>query len=893
MDASQTNSPASTTISGMASRLGQSSSTVMNRPKDNHRAGPTRHVKSPSASSVLPSRPWEQRSSPMSPLAEQPTQTPAPTLSAQDLQSAQVQKGIEYHVPAASSAELASFYANDKLTPFPGLFRPGSETESLLATKPEFQVSAEKQSPRVTQPNKAWSRPLSPESTSSRTVAKSPSFLFSILKKKAPGSGPQVPSPTRRFFDTKHTRSPSRAEEERSEADLPIQIISKEAGNRLADFADLSRTSSLTSSASTTQHGSVENPSSSLSPATTAMIQRYSHLLTSQSAPVPGVSPAAIEDPPRKLLMAAPIFQIVNSSTIKDRFFFVFNDILVIAKPVVAEQEGKDAAAPSLRSNFAVKNIIELHQIKLSDPEEHSPSDPRAPSLMATFVEGFQSDPKGALDKLIRVSGLPNNSSTAAQLLYQTPELDRDRLTKYLCAPERHMTLRAYVGRYRFAGMPLESALRVFLMELRFPTDLSCFEALLQHFASRWTEVNASLIDSRFTPELVMQLVFAIMVLNDSLHSRSNAPAAGCAFSLPNPHISRQEFVAAFRSRDPDLILTDKSLCRIYAGIKAEPLCQALAAHEGPRIEVRLSTQMPSKLAYGLPSEPITISIPAPDPDFAIRLYGQDLEFDPPLLTFERTSLCSFTMVSKNVGPKCVIFARAGRNSRYYSGLPLSRPVNIERAFMRHNFVLTFKNSHGSKRKYMFSVEDSETRRRWIDMLKEQIATSIAVRKQLSSATGGLLSPQARRAAEAVALQVLRDALVISDESLAASLSQDHHYYQKPAPVMLTSNAKPVNRSVSVSRHYYASSGAGRLERELMLNGHGHGDGDVVRTPEANGAGVTGVAKDGSSSPPAPLSAGTVRTGEEVVTTCQQNSLLPLVLSFLQAGLGGEKDKSF
>jgi hypothetical protein len=149
-------------------------------------------------------------------------------------------------------------------------------------------------------------------------------------------------------------------------------------------------------------------------------------------------------------------------------------------------------------------------------------------------------------------------------------------------------------------------------------------------------------------------------------------------------------------------------------------------------------------------------------------------------------------------------------SSPFYAAVGNTRTFTIERAFMAHTFQLAFVNHVGVKRKYCFSVDDAETRKRWGQVLSSQIKRSEGKRL---------------RAAETVALQVLRDALIGKEDARRG-------------------------RSNSVSAAF---------SHELGSTTHVSSDKD---------SGLLDV-----------------QTGKELVLLCRQNSLLPLVLSFLQSGV--------
>jgi hypothetical protein len=155
---------------------------------------------------------------------------------------------------------------------------------------------------------------------------------------------------------------------------------------------------------------------------------------------------------------------------------------------------------------------------------------------------------------------------------------------------------------------------------------------------------------------------------------------------------------------------------------------------------------------------------------------------------------------------------------------------------MAHTFHVAFLSHTSSKRKYCFSVNDVETRSKWGNVLARLIAATRTAKSQAAS--------RIRQAAEGVALQVLRDAVIPPEEKMSKSA--------------ISKIAR--SRSVSVA---YAHQ-AGRNERDL---------GELQASkPAVEGDGVGGLMD--------------IQTGKELVLLCRQNSLLPGLLESLQAGIG-------
>lgn len=681
----------------------------------------------------------------------------------------------------------------------------------------------------------------------------------------------------------------------------------------------------------------------SLAPNTAAVIHRYSRMLSGAAPPqtIPGASQQDLQDPPRKLLATDAVFQVISATTIKDRYLFLFSDLLVIAKPVAAPgaEAGqtlgkmKEAAVlPSLSWRFAVKNILELHRLRVSVTTNTRTASAKTRAqnpVLWGFVSHFSREPDSAVRALVAKTGLEPTPASIAQLLYQTPELDRQDLTAYLGHAARREILKAYVSQHRPVGVSIESALRSLLLDLRFPHELDAFEALLVHFAQSWTQANAAMIKPNFTAQLASDLVFAIMALNDALHTGTQAGAASVTspnfprpvtvvtpglFSAPCPELSKADFVSVFRQHDPEHVLSDRTLSRIYLSIKSEPLVQALDRYE-PRFTIRVKGgKLPTRLTYAQPAEPVTLVIPAPDPDLAIRLYAPDTTFEPPVLTFGASREASFTMWTKSLGAKQVVFVRAGRNARFYGGtevdvthagaggadagvredspLPRSFNVAVERAFMKHSFTLTSVGEAGGTKRFMLSFEDGERVARWTHVIREQVAAAEAARTR----SGAVATA---RAMQVASLEVLRETLIGVEPRAGLSRAATVTGVAKAGMGDLGRLA-PVaglDRTTSTSRHYYASSGVGRHERELLLPApqkHTKGSASLSLTPMAVGVGMTrsNSARSASANSPAgatqplppaiqvaePETRAPQLHGTAIVRIARLNSLLPSVV---------------
>ena len=598
---------------------------------------------------------------------------------------------------------------------------------------------------------------------------------------------------------------------------------------------------------------------------------------------------SAIDDPPRKLCLSSPVLQVVNSNTVKDRFLFLFNDMLVIAKPIVQDPESlMDSSRPNpMDRKFIVKSAVLLRELKFSADREEThkktnsiSGSPRNP-IIRTFVLQFAKDPDHAISSLFEKAGRAVDNVALGQFLFKNLELDRAQLGDYLSRRTSKTVLKAYVDNFGFTGLRVDKALRVFLLSLNVPERTahtyaySPLDALLDSFASRWFEANAGIV--AYDKELSFRLVRAVVQLNEVLHG--GIAQEPCITGYPRRNITSRDFLEAFRRYDGRGLATDELLSNIYESIRRERLSQARnPAIGGPAdVVIVVKRPPPSRVTYAVQSEPIVLRIPQADPQLNIQLYGQGLKFDPPVLTFAKSSEASFRVTGTALGSKTMIMSRSGPNAILYTGLPQSSSVVVERAFMRNTFNLAFLNHQGVRRRYMFSVDDPLIRHQWTVSLKRQI--DIAQANHFSPAFVG--AQEFHRAAERIAFKVLQEALMNPDPQrpLTRSASPRSPYvssvFANEQRHALQSDLRNGNRnshvrSKSRSRVYH-KHGAGRFELDLTQSSYSSYD-------STDGDENSRVASKGDCDS---RSEGRLWSARDLELHCQQSSSIALVLSYV------------
>ncbi|RDB25415.1 hypothetical protein Hypma_007842 [Hypsizygus marmoreus] len=598
---------------------------------------------------------------------------------------------------------------------------------------------------------------------------------------------------------------------------------------------------------------------------------------------------STVDSPPRGLVLSSPVFQVVNTNTLKDRFLFLFTDILVIAKPVISDQDTFiDSPKPNpLDRKFIVKSVAMLNQLqfKADRTESHGISNQAMTSrnpVMRSFIHNFSRDPDSAIGSLFAKSSKADDAGIVGQVLFNTLELDRSRLGEYLARRTSKAFLKSYLDSFGFLGLRVDKALRVFLLSIGTPRTFhhsNGLEYLLDAFAGRWYEANARIVD--YDKDLAHRLVRAIVQLNELLHDGVAQEPGRTGYPLRE--VTSRDFVEAFRRYDQRILVSDELLEDVYESILKERLSQASSARSSVDSSIVIKRAIPPRLTWKVQSEPIVLRIPHADPDLTIQLYGHDLVFDPPFLNFAKSPEASFRVTGLSLGPKSMIMCRSGPNALKYGGLPLSSPVVVERAFMRHTFQLAFLNHVGVKRRYMFSVDDFLLRHQWVLSLKRQVDKAAEISTSSPS--------KFNRAAEIMSFRVLQETLIGSSPPPANMMRsalqrlnggpQNHTTsprspHERTVPVANTNGYQfpPLHvRSKSRSKVYHRH-GAGMHETDLTHSPNYRGSRD-----EGDGKADTAVKHDSDQ----PLRhEGPLWSAQDIEVRCKQNSAISPILLQLQ-----------
>lgn len=198
---------------------------------------------------------------------------------------------------------------------------------------------------------------------------------------------------------------------------------------------------------------------------------------------------------------------------------------------------------------------------------------------------------------------------------------------------------------------------------------------------------------------------------------------------------------------------------------------------------------------------------------------------------------------------------------------------------MRHTFQMAFQNHNGTKRRYMFSVDDSLLRHQWVSYLRQHVDSATQLLRSTYPATSAL-----RQAAESMAFRVLQDTLIGSSSASAyggdkvlnggsGNVSGGYRFFD-PVDSPLTSLHI---RSKSRSKVYYRH-GAGKNESDLSHSQGYHGYLDRA---------TEGRVECGQDN--VPRNDGTLWSARDLDLHCKQNSaIVSILFAYLQ---GGERER--
>ncbi|MBW0477870.1 hypothetical protein O181_017585 [Austropuccinia psidii MF-1] len=854
---------------------------------------------------------------------------------------------VRTHMPAASPADLAR-YNDQKLAPFPALLN--SNTTPFDRSKSSKSINKLSKS-------------------SHHSLLSSASNFFNGSNNRARSGSISNGISTNQISHPKILDSQSLTNQiinfKKPNVEDDEKLIGRTQGQSMGDFTGKLVNSTQASRSSST------NFSVNSSNFSNARIQRRDQILN-RLAPfltVPSNTDnfinseskaSTLNNPPRKLLWHQSVLQVVSATSVKDRYLFLFNDLLVIAKPIVEFDENEGERIPrlpiTLQNSFITKSVVELKYIRCVDPQqnvsvgyedlkEDSEENKKDKLSKVKFVCEFDKDPKKAVKRLFNGKIVNDEPMEISKWLLTNLDLDKRQLGQYLLESDQSNVLRCYLERLKFEQMRIEDSLRLVLLTLRLPSDREAIERFLNQFGKTWSMANEQVginaqLATRWATEMIVLSEHAHGSLTDSM--RYVASLIG----YPNGIKTEAQFVDYLKK---DLIgdfdnnsyskkpkgnsISDEKLENMlkksYQSIRRDRLVQGRSsAKDVERIELTMgqgepkgNKKLPNRLTYQVESDEIIVSIPEPDSQFGIKLFGgASLRFEPPFLSFSKSSKCTFKIKGRTLGICQMAFVKIGARAAAYEGLPLIETIMIERAFMKHTVQIGFINHLQASRKYLFSFEDQKSKDELLKLIYKAQKQENLKESMIESSSEKTKAQSIRRIA---ALQVLRDTLIINEDLIPLNVNPHvqttielkFNGLGKNRAKQSTNESKEEKQTITTVRkirsnsisEIYTFTNVGSVEKDLQneiikrrqqaqlnhikfkqkellkeslksnliggkqnLNPYSISNKDLIKNNVEENSALTQKFK---------------KSGDELIRQCEQNSLIPLVLGFLSLGI--------
>ncbi|KAK9720189.1 hypothetical protein K7432_004312 [Basidiobolus ranarum] len=406
----------------------------------------------------------------------------------------------------------------------------------------------------------------------------------------------------------------------------------------------------------------------------------------------------------RKITLHGFTYQIVNSNAVKHRYLFLFDDLLVVTKPI-SKEENRHLG---LHSRFLVKHCIRTNSIHFNGTRERVVKKNENKSkkiegephpIFTNAVRKFESNPQTGLMYMIDKATLKSDPNSIAGFLHKTPELSKKQLGRFLGMECNHAVLNAFLDKCKLSGLRIDDALRVFLASFRLPGEGAIIDYLVSTFAKRWHKANRNRID--FDVDTSVKLSFFMMALNADLHNKKRSLRG---------KLELQEFLTRFQDSNSALVnIAEDLLTEIYTSIRKDKLETAV---DEAASTLSISVTYPDTQHLGVnESIEIVVEIPAPDKNFRIKPIGDGLTCEPKVLNFIQSNQQTLKISFNSAGRKSLTLIKLGSRGRKYSNIP-GRVFMMEPNYMKHSILLTFPAEKTDK-KFLFGFANRTTRDRW------------------------------------------------------------------------------------------------------------------------------------------------------------------------------------
>ena len=176
----------------------------------------------------------------------------------------------------------------------------------------------------------------------------------------------------------------------------------------------------------------------------------------------------------------------------------------------------------------------------------------------------FNSKPELGVEFLVQKDFLELSPSAVAKFLKDNSGLSRDKVGEYLGdlqSPFSMRVLSCFMQEFNFKGLRIDKSLRLLLCFVRVPGEAQKIERIMEEFGKRYNKCNHGFAAKLASPDSVVTLAFACLLLNTDLHSPS---------MKDEKRMTLSDFVRNLRSVDAGKDFDARLLKSIYKGIKKQ-----------------------------------------------------------------------------------------------------------------------------------------------------------------------------------------------------------------------------------------------------------------------------------------------------------------------------------
>ena len=176
----------------------------------------------------------------------------------------------------------------------------------------------------------------------------------------------------------------------------------------------------------------------------------------------------------------------------------------------------------------------------------------------------FNSKPELGVEYLVQKDFLELSPAAVAKFLKDNSGLSRDKVGEYLGdlqSPFSMRVLSCFMQEFNFKGLRIDKGLRRLLCFVRVPGEAQKIERIMEEFGKRYNKCNPGFASKLASPDSVVTLAFAALLLNTDLHSPS---------MKDERRMTLTDFVQNLRSVDAGKDFDSRLLKSIYKGIKKQ-----------------------------------------------------------------------------------------------------------------------------------------------------------------------------------------------------------------------------------------------------------------------------------------------------------------------------------